>query len=40
MPHLVHFILSVGSNERANMPVNAGINENIARATAFGQQGR
>lgn len=33
MPHLVHFILSVGSNASASIPVKAGMSENMASAT-------
>jgi hypothetical protein len=33
MPHLVHFMLSVGSRESDNMPVKAGMRENIITAT-------
>jgi hypothetical protein len=33
MPHLVHFMLSVGSKDNASMPENAGRSENIAIAT-------
>ena len=33
MPHLVHFMLSVGSNDSANIPVKAGMSENMAMAT-------
>jgi hypothetical protein len=33
MPHLVHFKPSVGKKARASIPVNAGMSENIAKAT-------
>lgn len=33
MPHLVHFMLSVGNKDSANIPVKAGMSENIAMAT-------
>jgi hypothetical protein len=36
MPHLVHFMLSVGSKASASIPVKAGMSENIARATEIG----
>ena len=36
MPHLVHFMLSVGSNDSANIPVKAGMSENMAMATDDG----
>jgi hypothetical protein len=36
MPHLVHFMLSVGSKASASIPVKAGMSENIARATDIG----
>jgi hypothetical protein len=36
MPHLVHFMLSVGSKDNANIPVKAGMSENMAMATDYG----
>jgi hypothetical protein len=33
IPHLVHFMLSVGSKDRASIPTNAGMSENMAKAT-------
>lgn len=35
MPHLVHFMLSVGSSDNASIPVKAGMRENMAKATDF-----
>jgi len=37
MPHLVHFMLSVGSKDSASIPLNAGRSENIAIATVTNQ---